>query len=226
MATPIIMEELESRTLMSGTPTSPGPLMSAAVIADRAHIQADLLKFQSDCLNATATLLTDITAIKTDDPKQATTVTPLLQKMRADIHTMQVTLLGDRLTEKANVLADESVITSDLAKIVHDKGNPTAVAADRTQLRADRIKLQNDMIAGLNARITTRQTAYPGIVADGNAVVAAVQTDAHASPKLQADLSKWVTDRTGKISTLTADLQQLVADRTHLVTDLTAEQST
>lgn len=113
----------------------------------------------------------------------------------------------------------------DLSKLLADKGNKTAVAADRTQLRADRIKLQQDMIAGLNVRLTTRENAYAGIFADAQAIATAVQNDPGTSPQLITDVQKWASDKTTKLNTMKADIQKLIADRQKLVTDLTALQS-
>ncbi len=223
MSNHCVMEELESRLFLSAT--AAGSVLSTAVKNDHVQIRIDLLKFKSDCFGQDSTLLQDVTNIKKDDPKLATTVVPLLAKMRTDIAAMRTALRQDNLAQSAAVLADESVILKELLQISKDRGNPTAVAADRVVLRADRITLQGDMIAGLNTRIATRQSAYSTLIADGNAVVAAAQADPNASPKLVSDLAKWTVDRSTGMTTLLADLNKLVADRTQLVTDLTAQQN-
>ena len=56
-----------------------------------------------------------------------------------------------------------------------DKGNESAVKADRAKLLADRIKLQQDMVAGLTARLTDRQNAYTTIFNDCQAIVTTVK---------------------------------------------------
>ncbi len=160
-------ETLESRVLMSVA-------LNTQVALDRLQIRADLLKFRSDCAANTAMLLGDTAAIKSDDPKHAATIIPLLKTFRQDVKTMARQLRLDRLTEAANVLADESVIVRDLRTVLADKGNKTAETADHAKLLTDRIKLQNDMIAGLNSRIATRQADDTAIFADGQAIVTAV----------------------------------------------------
>lgn len=212
-------ETLESRTLLSAT-----GLYNAAVRADRLQVRADLLRFRADALSASATLLNDRIALKGDDVAAATTVTPLIAKLKSDIGQMRLTLKADRLNEAAVVLADQLLIVGDLRKILADRGNPDAVAADRATLKSHRIQLQNDLIDGLNTRLTTRQNAYTTLFNDGQAIVAAVQTDPGASDKLKADVQTWIADGSAKLNTLAADLQKLVADRTTLVADLTASQ--
>ena len=220
---PVSIEALEARTLFSGTAASIA--LSAAVRADQLQVREDLLQFRSDAVGCTLTLLQDISAIKKDDLHDAKTVLPLVMKFRKDVRAMSMQLRLDRLAERQNALADESVIVGDLRKLLLDRGNPTAHAADRAKLLADRIKLQNDLIAGLNSRLATRQNDYNTIVADGQAVVTVAQSDPNASPQLVADLQKWTSDKTTCMNTITGDLQKLIADRTQLVADLTAMQS-
>jgi hypothetical protein len=217
----VITEVLETRMFLSATPSAVNP----AVQADQAQIHADLLQFKSDILAASNTLHADIAAIKADDPKAATTLKPLMQKLNADLTSMRSMLQADRLDQSAKALADQQVIVADLKKVLADKGNKTAVAADRKQLRTDRIKLQQDMLAGLNARLTTRQSAYTTIFADCQAIVDAIQKDAGASQQLVTDVQKWTADKTASLTTMTTDISKLIADRTQLVADLTALQS-
>ena len=216
-----LMEALESRTLFSAAPSP----LSTAVLADRLQIRADLLQFKSDVVSCWATMLHDVNAVKADHPAAATTVLPLIKQFRIDLAHKRSTLLSDRLAERSNVLADESLIVRELRQILLDHGNPTAVAADRQVLLTDRIKLQNDEIAGLDQRIADRQAAYTTIFNDVQAIITAVNSDPNASAQLKADVTKWGNDRTTCMTTLTADLQRVAADRQQLVTDLTALQS-
>jgi hypothetical protein len=216
------IQSFESRVLMSATTIS---VFSAAVKVDQAQIRADLAKFKADCLQNTATMLGDITAIKSDDPSQASTLAPLVKTFRTDLRTMKLELAADRAAQASAELADQSVIYTDLVKIIHDKSNATALATDHSNLLAERIKLQNDAIAGLNTRIATRENAYTTILADGQAIVTAVGSDSNASAKLQTAVAKWFSDKTVCLNTMTTDLAKLVADRTQLVADLTAMQS-
>lgn len=216
-------ESLESRTFLSASPASSA--LSTAVQADQLQIKQDLLQFRSDAVGNMVMLTTDINAIKADDPKNAKTVRPLIAKFRHDVLAMSVQLRLDRLTQAHNVLADEAIIVGIHRKMLLDKGNPTAEAADKSALLAERIKLQQDMINGLNARLTTRQNATDAIFADGQAIVTAAQSDPNASPQLVTDVQKWTTDKAAAMSTIAIDLQKLMTDRTQLVTDLTAMQS-
>src|SRR5207302_2604069 len=131
-----------------------------------------------------------------------------------------------RLAEAANALADESAIKLDIRQILRDRGNPTALAADRAKLRTDRIQLQNDLIAGLDQRVATRQQFLTTISDDVDAIVTAANNDASASDALKAAAATFATDRTNCITTFTADLQAISAARAQLVSDLTAAQST
>ncbi len=212
-------ETLESRTLMSVSP------ISTQVAADRLQVRADLLQFRSDIFHNTVTITTDLQALKADGLKNDPTFVPLFKQFHTDIQHMRNELLIERLTEAGNVLHDQSVIIIELRQILLDHGNPPAVTADRAQLLTDRIQLQNDELAGLTARITTRQTDYNTIFADLDQIFAAVSGDTTASPTLLTDVQKFATDRTNTLNTMTTDLQKLITDRTQLVTDLTALQS-
>ena len=147
MSSQFIAEALESRRLLSASGST--GVFDSAVTLDREHIQAELLKFKSDCVTATATMLADVAAIKTDDPGQASTVAPLVLHLRSDVRAMNLALAADRLAESKAALADESVIAGDLLQMVHDRGNKSAETTDRAKLKTDRIQLQNDLIAGL-----------------------------------------------------------------------------
>ena len=210
----VILESLESRTLMSGTTAAAvGPVLSSAVLADKSHIQSDLMSFQSDFITKTVSLMNEINTIKLDAPSLIPSLTPLIVKMQNDIHTMQQLLLSDHLTDGTTVTADRASVLSDISNGVGGQ-----------QLLADRIKLQNDTVAELDGRIVVRQNAFPGIVADGDAIIAAVK--GVSSVKLQADISKYTADRVGTVSVMNGDLQKLAGDRVQLVVDLTAMQST
>jgi hypothetical protein len=219
----LFTEALESRTLMSASAATIA--LSQAVQLDHLQIRQDLLTFKSDVLNCFITMKGDLSLLKGDNLKAATTVTPLVAKFRADMKAMRSELLSDRLTQRANALADESVIVGDLKKIVQDRGNDTAEAADHAQLLTDRIKLQTDMIAGLNTRLTTRQNDYTTLFNDMSAILTAAQSDPNAGPKLVTDLQKWSADKTTCLNTMTTDISKLIADRTQLVSDLTAMQT-
>ena len=217
------IEALESRRLLSADPGTIA--LSAAVQADHLQIRADLLKFNSDLLSCHATLQAGVSLLKADNLKSAKTVAAPIAKFRADIKSTESTLRADRLAERRNVLNDEILIVGVLQKILKDKGNTTALAADHAQLLTDRIQLQTDAIGGLNARLNTRTGAFSTLFNDLAAIVTAVGTDPNASAKLKADVSTWSADRTHCMTTLTADIQALIADRTQLVADLTAMQS-
>ena len=135
---------------------------------------------------------------------------------------MGTALRIDRLTEAANALADQSVIAGDLKQILLDKGDATALAADRAKLHADRLQLQNDLLAGLDARIATRQSYHDTLFNDTQAILAAANTDPNASDKLKANVQTFVTDVDGKLDKMSADLTKVAADRAKLVADLSA----
>jgi len=212
----IFTELLESRTFLSAS------ALNTAVQIDLKQIHADLLKFRSDCIGCFVTLHTDIDAIKADDHTGAAVLKPLVDKFHADVKALSAQLLTERLDEKQNALADESVIVQEQIQILKDKGNAMAEKTDHAALLADRIKLQTDLVAGLNARLTTRQAAYTTIFNDGQAIVTAADNDTNANPKLVADLTKYTTDKDSCMTTVTGDITKLIADRTQLITDLTA----
>jgi len=110
----------------------------------------------------------------------------------------------------------------ELKQMLHDKNNPTALAADKTQLTADRVQLQTDMVGGLTQRLTDRQAQTAAILADTQAILTALPTSG-ASAKLTADVTQWLGDKGAALNRITADLLKISADRSQLITDLNAE---
>jgi flagellar biosynthesis chaperone FliJ len=216
-------EVLESRTLMSAAPSP----LTEAVKLDHVQIRADLLKFRSDMLTGFVTFQNDVTAIKNDGVANAATVLPLIDKFFTHVRKMRKSLKGDLLEQSDKVNSDERAILKDMKNISHDKHRHDRKAnkADHASLLAHRIALQEDMIAGLNARIATRQSFFSKLQVDMDAIIAAAQTDPNATPQLVSDLKTAKTDKTNSVNTLTADLQTIVTDRTKLVADLTAMQT-
>jgi hypothetical protein len=216
----MFFESFESRTLMSADPNS---AVNATIVADRAQIHADLLKFRSDALSAGATISTDLATLQADGVFNDSTLVPLFQTLKKDVKVMRFMLKGDRLEEANNVLKDELKICTDRHEYKHDHGD--AHKNDKHQLRDDHIKMQQDEIAGLNARLTTRQDEYTKIMADLNAIGTAAQNDPNASDQMKGDIQTFVTDGTNALNTMATDIQKLITDRTQLVNDLTAIQS-
>lgn len=214
-------EALESRVLMSGNPMP----LSDAVMMDRTQIRLDLLKFKADIAADRVTLFSDLAAIKMHGGKNHPTLTPLLQKYRNDLKSMDTALRQDRLTEKQNVLNDMKMILADMKQVRSDQGNTEALIADRAKLLNDRIRMQSDMVAGLNSRIATRQAFSTLLIADDESIVNAINGDENASDELKADVVRWTTDRSAADTLRSSDLAKLVADRVQLVNDLTAMQS-
>jgi hypothetical protein len=198
------------------------PLFSPTVREDQLQVAADLAQFRSDCLHDTLLLTGDIATIKADDPKQVTTLGPLVKQFHAEMAAMRTQLAEDRYAQFSAMAADQSAIYKELEQMIIDRRDPTALAANRSALLADRIKYQDDAIAGLNTRIATRTNAYNTLFTDAQAIVTAVDSDTGASSALQAAVTKWDTDKTTALNTMTADLAKIAADRSQLVTDLTA----
>ena len=218
----MFIQTLESRTLMSASVDS---TVNTAVAADRIQVHADLLQFRSDLYSAQATMMKDVSALVADDVKKDTLLSPLFKKLRVNLNAMHKALKADRMSEGANVLADEATILAAQAKYHADAGNATARKADRKAIVSARIQLQTDEIAGLNARLTERQNDYTVIFNTLTAIANAVDSDAGASAQVKADVHTFVTDKTNILNTFTAALQKIITDRTQLVTDLTALES-
>lgn len=218
MSTHRLIETLESRTLMSAS------VLGATVRMDQLILHADFQKFKADIASAVVTSVSDLRGLKSNGISSVPGIKADVAKLRADVRAMHGQLLIDRLTEASNVLTDEAAIARELVQLIHDKGNATAVAADRATLLADRVKLQTDAINGLNSRIATRQADYNTIVADDATITAAIAADTSASPALVAAANKWAADEQAKLTTLSNDLSQLATDRTNLANALTAEE--
>ena len=215
----MFLESLESRALMSAS------AFSTQVEIDRLDVRAALLKFRYDAVTSTATLIADCSALQAADLKQDTTLAPLFTAFHKDIKAVRHTLDLDRLNESSAVLKDESIIVAEQAKYVSDSGNETARTADRIQLRKDRIQLQTDEIAGLNARLTTRETEQVALTDDLDAITTALGTDTGGSAALKTAVGNFVTDRTTSLALFQTDLKSIIAARTQLAADLTASLS-
>jgi hypothetical protein len=221
----MLFESLESRQFLSASPVPPQAI-SDAVVADRLKIRTDLLKFRTDLSAACETLDADIAKVKTDGKGYKNdALKPLIEQYHTDVKAMRDQLTADRLTESSNVLADQSKILADLSQLQKDKGNPSAIKADRAKLLADRIQLQTDELAGLNARISARQSFYTKIFSDISAITTLITSDPNAPAALKTDITTLATDRTNTFNTALTDLQSLATDRQQLITDLTALQT-
>jgi hypothetical protein len=212
----MLIESLEGRTLMSGS------AINVTVAADRLEVKADLLKFRADIASNSATILLDVAQLQKDGLKSNATLHGLIKSFRSDVKKMHEELFADRLNQSVNVLGDQLTIVEEKIQILKDKGNTTALGADHQQMLADRVKLQTDDIAGLNSRITTRQTFVTTLSNDINALVTAAESDPTTSPQLQSDVLKFSSDRSSELATLTSDLQTIVTARTQLASDLMA----
>lgn len=215
-----LFEALESRTLLSAS-ISP---FTAAIAADRVKIGIDLLQLRVDIAAGCTALLTESAALKADGLAANPTLAPLFKTLQTDATTWQLKLASDRLDEASNVVADEQAVVQVQLKMLADKGNPTAIAADKTQLKTDRIQMQTDMVAGLNQRLADRQSFQTQLFADCTAISNALGT-AGISTQLAADITAWITSRENLLTTITSDLTTLLADRQQLITDLTASEN-
>ncbi len=212
----MFLESLESRQLMSVSP------FSTQVQQDRLAVQKALLNFRSDLNSYTATLLADCSALQSADVKQDSTLLPLFKQLHKDAKSMRLSLKEDRLNESSAVLKDESAVVAEESQFLSDAGNKTARAADRVQIREDRIQLQADEIAGLNARLTTRETDESILSGDITAITNALAGDTGASSALQAAVKNFVTDRTDSLSAFQTDIEGIITARNQLMTDLKA----
>ncbi len=216
-------EDLESRTLMS---TTAPVLYNATVKADRLAIRIDLMKFKFDVLISNLMLSVDRAILHRAIPKGDTSLDVSFTQLKTDLKAMRLQLAQDRLNEAQAVLNDQLTIKQDILQIRKDKGDDTALTADHDKLKNDRIQLQNDLIAGLDARIATRQAFQTTLSNDTQAILTAATNDPNATPAMTAAATRFSNDRIARLNALTADLQQIATDRQTLVNDLTAAQST
>ena len=207
------VQTLESQTLMS----------ASAATVDQAQVKADLARFRADALAGTATLLRDAAAFKGQHLAAATTVTPLVTKLRADVTATHATLRGDRAVQSAAVTADRAQLVIELEQLRADRHDATAVATDRAVIRTTWAKLEDDAVAGLTTRITARTTATAAIFNDVTAIEAAAATDPNATDGLRSAIHQFGADYTARLATLTADRAKVSADRARLSADLTAD---
>jgi hypothetical protein len=212
----MFFESLESRALMSASP------FTTQVETDRLDVRAALLKFRYDAVTSSATLVADCAALQASDLKQDATLAPLFTALHKEVKAMRHTLDIDVLNESSAVLKDESVVVAELAQYATDEGNETARTADREQLRKDRAQLQEDEIAGLNARLSTREAEQTTLTSDLDAITTTLGSDTGASTALKTAVTNFVTDRTASLALFQTDLSAIITARTQLVTDLNA----
>jgi hypothetical protein len=215
----MFLEPLESRLLMSVSP------VSLQVTLDRAQVTADLVKFRADAAGCDVTLLADCQALKVAGLGNNATMLSLFTTLHTDVTNMQTQLAADRLAQSVAVLQAQANVSTDLEKIIIDRGNTTKLTADRSQLLQDRVAVQQADINGLNTRIATRQADYTTISADLQAISTAVSVDAGVSHKLTLAVQKFNLDRTTKLATMMTDLTKVQTDRTTLSNDLVKLES-
>jgi hypothetical protein len=223
MNTACVIENLESRTLLSATPPV---LFNATIKLDRLVIRMDLIKFRFDAAISNLQLAIDRLIIRHNTPKGDTSLDAPFTQLRTDVKSMSLQLAQDRLNEAKNVLNDELTIKQDILQIRKDRGNDSALTADHDKLKNDRIQMQTDLVGGLDMRIATRQTFETTISNDTQAIITAATNDANATNAMSAAVTKFSNDRITRLATLTADLQKISTDRHTLVNDLTAAQTT
>jgi hypothetical protein len=169
--------------------------------------------------------LSDVAQLKADGAANDPALVHLFQKFHADVKSMWAELKIARLNQSASVSEDQAAIDLELAQVLSDKGNPTAEHADREQLLADRVQLQTDAVAGLNARLSIRETAYGTLFTDLSAITNDLQSDPNITPQLSADVTQFVTDRGDCLTAMAHDIHTVIVARTQLITDLTAMES-
>ncbi|HVT83051.1 MAG TPA: hypothetical protein VHM90_20605, partial [Phycisphaerae bacterium] len=126
----LMLEALESRTLLSGTmqpyPLAPIASASPAVQADLQRINTDQQKLQADLKSLQPTLKADQQALTTAISALSGLLDPLRAKYQADSHTWR------------------AAVQTDLAALsdAQSAGDAAAVAAQQAKLQADRLSQQ------------------------------------------------------------------------------------
>jgi cytochrome c556 len=215
----MFMESLESRSLMSAS------AFSTQVSADLSNVRTALLKFRYDILTNMATVSADRDALDADGLAKDAVLSPLFATVHNQSKVLQHTVIDDTLAESSAVVKDESVVVKELKRYASDDGNEAARTADRKQLRKDRVQLQDDELAGLNARLVTRESEINALSDQLDAITAALGTDSKASAKLRSDTTKFVTDAKSYLDVVNGDLESIVTARTQLIADFNASVS-
>lgn len=221
MSRQVCVEGLESRLFLSAS-----HVFNATVLADRLEVRGDLIKFKLDLFGEALRFKSDLRAVAKATPAGDTSLDASLATLKSDGKSLSSALKSERQVEAINVLRDEAAVKLDYRQILKDKGNATALAADRAKLLADRVQLQNDAIAGLDARIATRTAAESTISADTGAIVTAAAADPQKTAALTTAVDQFAVDRNAALTRLTNDLATITSARSALVAALTAEQGT
>jgi hypothetical protein len=217
-----LMDSLESRTFLSGTPASLGlghgipPLPKNAgpdATADYATLKNDLTTLGKDAsklATATKTLNKDIAALL---KSPSTALTAAQTQLKNDKAAAKTALAPDQAAVAAVYKADDVAIDTDLKNIAkdHKTKNTAQLKLDEAQLKKDEGTLHTALKAPEAALQALQKTWNTTISNDQKAVTTAIDTDPSVAPALaavKADEAQLKTDTT----TFNKDLAQYKKD--------------
>jgi hypothetical protein len=173
----MMIDALESRTLLTGTPN---PL----VVADTIQLQADTAKLKADTAQCAALLKADKAAVDAATRALNSVLEPRKGKLKIDEATWTKTLKADAAAITAAENAARPKITADLKKIAADKAGSEQLAADKAKLEADQAYVKSVMDP-LRAKYMSDTDAMKTALAADHAAIDAVDASAIAAAKLK-----------------------------------------
>lgn len=220
---PIVVEGLESRTMLSAAPPTchiklPPPPLDPVIQADINQIATLKAQLKTDEQAWGTVLKADRQAIADAIKALDATLAPFRQKLAEDKAASQAVINTDVAAIRTVMENYKPILEADVKAIWAAKGDPTAQAAAKAQLAADRQKM-NDELAPLYAQLKTDKEAAEALLkADWQAIQSVIDSD-------QAVLDarkKLADDEAAAKLVLQADRDALAAAQKKLCDDLKA----
>jgi hypothetical protein len=203
----VFCESLESRTLMSATP-------SPAVVAAETKLLGDLATYSTDKGTWNATILKDLQKLAADQHSASTVdVSAQVATLQQDRTTLLTTLLSDKTAFATTVDNARIAVLNDAQTVRTDKQTNSAnLTADEATLANARLALANDRASERTTLINDNQTLRSKVLADRQAIIAA-RLAGGTNTQFLTDRQQLVTDRQSRLNVLSADTLTIVADR-------------
>ena len=204
----VFCESLESRTLMSATP-------SPAVVAAEQKLLGDLATYSTDKGTWNATILKDLQKLAADQHSASTVdVSAQIATLQQDRTTLLTTLLNDKTALRTKVDNDLIAVITDAQTVRTDKQtNSPNLAADEAALANAKLALVNDRASARTTLINDNQTLRSKVLADRQAIITARLAGGGSNTQFLTDRQQLVTDRQSRLNVLSADALTIVADR-------------
>ena len=211
-ASSVVIEPLETRSMMSASPT---------ITADLAAMAAAKVQLRVDITAGVAKVRADKTQLIADRKGVGGSQAAALQvQLQTDVADARKLLASGKTSELTALAADAKAVGLDVVAVVKAGTDPVALAAAEVQLATDKAKLLADRTS-LTGAFTADVLATANLIVKDRAAIAAAAAD--TSLTVVADRQKLVADAEASAATVAADHTALVSAYQKLAADRAAK---